>query len=575
MNNNKGDARMNSAKRSTGLKFLREESGQALPWISLTMVLMIGMTGFVVDMGRAMVVNNRLQAGTEAAALAGANDLPNNNFSNIANGYGSSANNDNYSSMMPNVVTNAVGYCSNFVTNTLGIDCVQTSTGSAKVNALVVTQTVTMPTTFIRLLGIPSISFSSTATAAWKGAARYPYNVAVVIDTTASMKDSDGGSIAPCSSETRVVCSMYGIEQFLVNLTPCSVNAGCGTLSTGTSDALGTNFGLSNTNNSGVSGSNGAHYGIYANSLDEVALYTFPGFSSTTGPHDDATGKSITVSGYEYVDSSSTTAPSKLYPMAPYYQVVGFSSDFMTQDGAGSLNSSSELISAVGTENGNGKLSANGGAGTYYAGVVYRAQYDLAQQYAARLNAGERTSNVMVILSDGDASHSNAYEEMGGNSTSTEDKYTATGGAYGSVLDECQQAINAAQAASNGTYPSTTYNGTAVPKTTIYTVSYGSESDGCDDASINSSGTLSGNEGLEPCDTMQQMASSWVTDPDNQSLDFYSDYSGGGGSGTCVSDSHPTSSIQAIFQEIAGTLSASKIIQTASGCSASNTAACN
>lgn len=568
---------MNSVKNSTGQKFLREESGQALPWISLMMVMMIGMTGFVVDMGRAMVINNRLQAGTAAAALAGANALPNSDFANIASNYSSSSGNDNYSNVIPNVVTDAVGYCSSFVTNTLGIDCVETSSGSAKVNALVVTQTVTVPTSFMRLLGIPSITFSSSATAAWKGAARNPYNVAVVIDTTASMKDSDGGSIAPCSSETRVVCSMYGIEQFLVNLTPCSVSAGCGTLSNGTSDDLGTNFGLTTyTNNSGVSGSNGAKYGVYGNSLDEVALYTFPGFSSTAGPNEDATGSTPSVSGYEYVDTSSTSAPSQLYPMAPYYQVVGFSSDFMTANGAGSLNSSSELVSAVGTENGNGKLSANGGAGTYYAGVIYRAQYDLAQQYAARLATDkQKTSNVMVILSDGDASHSNAYEEMGGNSTSTEDNYTATGGAYGSVLDECQQAINAAQKATNGTYPSSTYNGTTVPNTTIYTVSYGSESDGCDDASINSSGTLSTNEGLEPCDTMQQMASSYINNPGNPSLDFYSDYSGGGGSGTCVSDSHPTSSIQAIFQEIAGTLSASKLIQTSSGCSASNTASCN
>jgi len=582
---------MNSAKSSSGLKFLREESGQALPWISLMMVVMVGMTGFVVDMGRAMVINNRLQAGTQAAALAGANDLPNNTFTNIANDYSSSMNNDNYSSFMPNVTTTVAGYCSNFVANTLGIACEETSSGSAKVNAMVVTQTVTMPTTFMRLLGIPSISFSSTATAAWKGTARLPYNLAVVLDATGSMNALDSGADG-CNNTAAFACALTGVQDLLTNLTPCAAGGGCSSTDPG---------------------------------LDEVSLYAFPGLSNSqavtddvnctaqiapanyTYPSDGGFGQNDSTVYYGFPGSSFSGAA--LLPNPPYFQLVGFSDDYKNTDGT--LNGGSTLVTAIGgastptckyissghyyKEYGNGQVSpwagiqAAGGADTYYASVIYQAQNDLYNEYNTRLNGGLQTQNVMVILSDGDSNLNGSGTDIGGMvstptytrectggynkynqcqgytevQTGTTNTLTANSnstGNYPSYNDPCQQAVTAAQAATNGTYPT----GNSGPvKTTVYTVAYGAETTGCNE--------------MPPCTTMQEMASSYLTNPGNPDQDFYSDYlnTSTGNADTSCTSSNGITSIKGIFTAIADTLQSSKLIDTSSGCSATNPSACN
>ena len=53
-----------------------DESGQVLVMTAIAMTLMIIMVGLVVDVGHAMLVQRQLQAGVDAAALAGAQQLP-------------------------------------------------------------------------------------------------------------------------------------------------------------------------------------------------------------------------------------------------------------------------------------------------------------------------------------------------------------------------------------------------------------------------------------------------------------------------------------------------------------------
>ena len=53
-----------------------DESGQVLVMTAIAMTLMIIMVGLVVDVGHAMLVQRQLQAGVDAAALAGAQHLP-------------------------------------------------------------------------------------------------------------------------------------------------------------------------------------------------------------------------------------------------------------------------------------------------------------------------------------------------------------------------------------------------------------------------------------------------------------------------------------------------------------------
>ncbi len=340
--------RSNATTRTLRLaaRLMCEEKGQTIIVFAIMLVVFLGMAGFVVDIGRAMVANSQLKSGTIAAALAGANEMPNSDYVTVAQNYSSIdqynsttktyTTGNNTLSVLPGVQTQAAGYCSSFVAGTLDVHCV--SMGSSSVNALVVTQTVTLPMTFIKILGIDSITFSSTQTAAWKGAARNPYNVAVIVDTTQSMNSIDTGSEAPCSGLSRIACSLIGVQNLLENLTPCSGGGSCGTGTTG---------------------------------LDEVALYTFPGLNTSTAVTDDITCNaqmaSASSSNYGGVGttSDSTTyfgfpgssfSGSALTPDPPIYQLVGFSNDYKSSDTTSALSSSSNLSKAVG----------NTGAGNCY-----------------------------------------------------------------------------------------------------------------------------------------------------------------------------------------------------------------
>ncbi len=79
--------------------------------------------------------------------------------------------------------------------------------------------------------------------------------------------------------------------------------------------------------------------------------------------------------------------------------------------------------------------------------------------------------------------------------------------------------------------------------TRVYTVAYGAAASGCATDTAPS---------ITPCQTMEQMASS----PGY----FFSDYTATGGSSSCISASQPVTSLNQIFQVIAGDLTVSKLI---------------
>jgi hypothetical protein len=178
-----------------------------------------------------------------------------------------------------------------------------------------------------------------------------------------------------------------------------------------------------------------------------------------------------------------------------------------------------------------------GGAGTYYAGAIYQAI--TALQSMAASNPG--SSNVMIILSDGEAESTNfASTGQGGVTVST------TSGIYPSTVDQCQQAIVAANYATS-------------LGVRVYTVAYGSESSGCTSSSGGTdnkvvlpstcgTGTLcTPYPGLSlstitPCWTMEQMASAPAY--------FFSDYNQSGSGSTCQSASQPETNINQIFINI-------------------------
>ena len=55
----------------------RGERGQILPLVVIALVALLGIAAFAIDVGYAYYAKRQLQSATDAAALAGAQDLPN------------------------------------------------------------------------------------------------------------------------------------------------------------------------------------------------------------------------------------------------------------------------------------------------------------------------------------------------------------------------------------------------------------------------------------------------------------------------------------------------------------------
>jgi Flp pilus assembly protein TadG len=383
---------MRRTRASLLRRLYKNERGQILVFVALAMVALLAMVGFVVDVGDFYYSYHELQASSDAAALAGGSALPGTTAASVATSYSSVAGGKNAYANLPNV-TMASGYPQVVCLTTLknltptAIPCLAPAGG----NAIVVKQTATVQMYFATIVGIDTMTVTATATAAMRGAKVGAHNVVIVLDTTASMNDTDSSS--NCNG-TRISCAIAGVQQLLGALTPCG--SSCGAVTQGNA----------------------------ANPVDEVSLMVFPGLAAGQAQ-------------YNY-DCANRTNPQ----IAPYtyptpvnlYQVIPFSSDYRTSNAATSLNSSSNLARAAGavTSCTNG-LIAVGGEGTYYAGIIYAAQATLAAESALRPAA----QNELILLSDGDSNATASH--MPGASTQTL--------VYPSTQNQCRQAITAAQSA--------------------------------------------------------------------------------------------------------------------------------
>jgi hypothetical protein len=406
----------------------------------------------VLDLGHAYVCFRDLQASTDAAALAGAWEMaqPNatattvkqyvSNFSSYSPGGSSNGANANPNLPSPTVTTNLA--CVSALTST--IPCASSSTGD---NAIQVIQTTTVPTLFIRMLGMLgvkaplSITLSAVASASMRGASASQYNVAIVIDTTSSMGSSD--SDANCGN-TRIYCALQGVQSLLVGLSPCSAGSSSSTCKS---------------------------------AFDTVSLFTFPNIQANQATDDTACPSSNpTIPAYSTpVPGATWSAPTGT---SPTYQVTGFLDNYLsTNQAGGSVSTSSGLGIATGasTARNCSGLQTPGGDGTYYAGAIYAAGSALA----AAQKANPNSQNALIILSDGAANTSKMTATNGETLTST--------GVYPSLHDQCQQGVTAAQAVA------------AQPNTTVYTVAYGAST---------ASGQCTTDPTLTPCAAMLAMASS-------------------------------------------------------------------
>ena len=469
---------------------IKGRSGQVLPLLALSMTLFVGMDALVIDFGLIYFHQNELNAATQAAALAGAEAMSQpgattTSATNVVTTYSGTSGDDNaYANL--GTVSIMSGYpkfkCLTTPQTVLGVYCY----GPSSSNAIVVSQQITLPLIFARLFGSNSVTLTSTATAAMRGALAGPFNVAIVVDATQSMNSTDSDS--NCSS-TRISCALAGVRVLLNSLSPClSSESSCGTVTSGN----------------------------VATSVDRVSLLTFPALTTATVAND-----------YNCSGSAPTTAAyATPFPATSTYRVVDFSSDYRSSDTASSLSTTSNIVKAAGGKSGCTGLQAKGGFGTFYAQVIYQAQANLVAEKAA--NPGSQ--NVMILLSDGDATASCTNSSGGVCTAGDMVGASTTTKVYISTNQECHQAITAAQAA-------------ATAGTRVYSVAYGAEASGC---------TTDTSPTITPCQTMEQIASS--------SAYFFSDYTATGGSSSCISSSQPVTSLNQIFQVIAGDLTFAKLI---------------
>jgi Putative Flp pilus-assembly TadE/G-like len=508
---------MSKHKVSPLQTILKDERGQMLPLVAVMLVVLLGMAGFVIDAGRAYVGYRQLQASTDASALAATQYMPNTTTATAAAVlYGGATGGKNAVTSIKNV-----GMVSGYplykcLTVTVNLACL-TSTGGATggANVVVVKQTGTVNTTFGALIGFKTFTVTATATAAMAGAVAPPYNVAIVVDTTASMQDTDNDSSCAAS---RISCAISGIQILLQNMNPCIAAdaSNCGT----------------------------AVSGNVSNPVDKVGIFTYPNITVGTVVNDtNCASSDPTAVPYTFPSATATTYSPGTGSSTPTYQVVGYSSDYKTSDSTTTLNSASNLSAALGagpstttTTTTRGRttttttpcsgMAAPGGQGTFFAGAIYAAQASLVAAHQANPQA----QNVMIILSDGDACAGASNGCTGSASAMAGASSTLT--TYPSLKDQCQQAVTAAAAAKTA-------------GTKIYTVAYGAAASGC----------KSDSPAITPCQTMQRMAYDAST--------FFSDYTAtgsGSGSGACISAAEPISALPAIFTKISGTLTLARLL---------------
>jgi hypothetical protein len=314
---------------------------------ALAMAMMLVMVALVVDIGKAYLVQRQLQAGVDAAALAGAQHLPDpGEATTVAQEYGPSTGSKNAVKVGANVTTSVTMRC---VTSAPGCQ-----PASGNFNAVRVHATSDVGMLFARILGISKLKVKATATACSPCTAK-PLDIMLVLDRTGSMCQFAPGSPDPACTDLNN--AKNGVRTFLQFMDP-------------TLDKVGLALFPPALNRSFVA----------------TCPYT-PWQGNPSGPLPD--GRYF---GYDSWWPEWDTAGSGGSDPA-IYTVASLTDDYLVQSGTSwILNPSSALVQ---------RLGCAGGAGsTHYASAVEEAQHELNR------NGRGDVQDVIVFLSDGAANTS-------------------------------------------------------------------------------------------------------------------------------------------------------------------------
>jgi hypothetical protein len=163
----------------------------------------------VIDIGHAQLVQRQLQAGVDAAALAGAQDLPvAADAEATANAYSPTPGSKNAVNTVKNATTTVNVRC---ITSIPGCN---TRYGSS--NAITVSSSSKVPTFFARIIGVDSLTVHAKATACYPCSAQ-PLDIMLILDRTGSMCNSGGGS---CTTGRDIDAAKEGVSTFISLMDP-------------------------------------------------------------------------------------------------------------------------------------------------------------------------------------------------------------------------------------------------------------------------------------------------------------------------------------------------------------------
>jgi hypothetical protein len=180
---------------------MKEEKGQVLLLLLVALLALLGMCALVIDLGYLYWNQRDLQRSADAAALAGAMELPDAaNSVNVAKKYGTGATGKNAN---PRVTG---------VTEAIKTKCIASIPGCNPVNAVQVDETAKVNTFFMRLFGLKTATIHVRATACSPCGVR-PLDIVMVLDRTGSMcQDSSGKSDPSCTDLNN---ARNGLKAFL------------------------------------------------------------------------------------------------------------------------------------------------------------------------------------------------------------------------------------------------------------------------------------------------------------------------------------------------------------------------
>lgn len=259
---------MEELLRCDNRRKVSDESGQVLVLAAVLMVVLIAFAGFAIDVGHAYLVQRQLQAATDAAALAGALDLPNSAQAKAtAANYGPEPGKRNPLRSNDNATIDVQTKCVTAIVT----GCTPTN---GQVNSISVKSTSVVKTVFAKVIGFDSFTVKATATACSPCSVK-PLDIMLVLDRTGSMcQKSNGADDHPACTD--LANARQGMKTFLSLMNPAFHHVGLTVLPPATN--VGQRCGA-------VPGSNNYNYNLQTAAYTVVPLssdYASPGSDLVT-----------------------------------------------------------------------------------------------------------------------------------------------------------------------------------------------------------------------------------------------------------------------------------------------------